>query len=816
MPGRPDPLLTGRFRTGIAALAALLLAVLLAVGSGEAAEVAKTGTSASDTRMQERIADPATPTPDLESIRDDLVRRRAEAQAEVEAKSPAVEELKGRLAALGEPPAEGVTEPPEIAEMRRTLNQEIADAQAPVIEAQQAAERADALISEIDRTVRARFSAELAGRGRSPLNPDVWSTATREISRHLRDQRDDLVERFGDPYNQRLALRRLPGNILMVLAGIAVVMTLRSWAARAMERRLAERPDPHATGWLFALRNLARLVVSAIGAGLIFAAFDPDRLIARGGPQSFFELPRSLAILIAASWLADSLYAPRLRAHRLLPLADDEARWASRVVVGLGAVVALTTAAAMNVPEADLSEAAQTVIFFPLELLAALGLWQAAKVIRTTRTRLATTYAAETESATVQVGLRFLSILARVLQIIALVGPLLGMAGYLAAAGYLLFPSILSLGIIGTGVVIYDLLARISIALLTAPSEDPGLIPFVVATVVVLAAIPVLALAWGARASDLADAWGTLNEGVTLGGIRISLSVVLTFGAVFILGAGLTRLVQTILRASVLPRTRLDAGGRNAVLAGFGYLGFALAAFAAVSAAGLNLSSLALVAGALSVGIGFGLQNVVSNFVSGIILLVERPVKEGDWIEVGGFAGYVKGINVRSTEIETFDRASVILPNSDLVAGTVLNRTHKGMSGRLQVPVSVTYDANPRHVEEILIRLAEEHPLVLQDPTPRVLFLSLGADTMDFELRCWLRDVNFSLSVRSDLNFEIMERFSSEGIRTRFFGRDLPPDHGQKLPEEASGMPPAGTQPGLQAPEQEDPPAPPPKGAKPG
>jgi small-conductance mechanosensitive channel len=155
-------------------------------------------------------------------------------------------------------------------------------------------------------------------------------------------------------------------------------------------------------------------------------------------------------------------------------------------------------------------------------------------------------------------------------------------------------------------------------------------------------------------------------------------------------------------------------------------------------------------------------------------------VKEGDWIEVGGFSGYVKGINVRSTEIETFDRASVILPNSDLVAGTVLNRTHSGMSGRLQVAVSVVYDSDPKRVEAILLEIAESHPLVLQEPAPRVLFMDLGPDSMNFELRCWLRDVNFSLSVRSDMNFEIIERFRREGIRIPFYGRDLP----EAAPEE--------------------------------
>jgi small-conductance mechanosensitive channel len=323
------------------------------------------------------------------------------------------------------------------------------------------------------------------------------------------------------------------------------------------------------------------------------------------------------------------------------------------------------------------------------------------------------------------------------------------------------------LGLLGGGVVIYDLLNKTALTLLAAPNateEDAGLMPVIVGTLVGLASLPLLALIWGARTSDLGETWTVLNEGVTFGGMRLSISVIVTLIAVFALGAALTRLIQTILRASVLPHTKLDQGGRTAVVAGVGYLGFVIAALAAVSAAGLNLSNVAIVAGALSVGIGFGLQNLVSNFVYGIILLVERPVKEGDWIEVGGFSGYVRGINVRSTEIQTFDRASVILPNSDLVAGTVLNRTHTGTSGRVQIPVGVSYDADPRRVEATLLAIAEAHPLVLQDPAPVVLFMGFGASTMDFEIRCWLRDVNFSLSARSDMNFDIVSRFREEGI----------------------------------------------------
>lgn len=289
----------------------------------------------------------------------------------------------------------------------------------------------------------------------------------------------------------------------------------------------------------------------------------------------------------------------------------------------------------------------------------------------------------------------------------------------------------------------------------------------------ILALAPWVLLQWGFSGSDIIG-WGRQALfGFTIGGYEISIARIAMGILLFAALLFATRYLQRWLDNNVFNRPNMDSGIANSIRTAVGYAGILVASLAAASYAGFNITNVALVAGALSVGIGFGLQSIVNNFVSGLILLVGRPIKVGDWIVAGSEEGYVRRISVRATEIETFDRATVIIPNSDLISGRVTNWTHRNTLGRLIVNIGVSYSADPEQVREILLRVAGENETVMRFPAPKVFFLDFGASSLDFSLRAYIADVNNRMTVSTELRMAIFKALKDANIEIPFPQQDI-------------------------------------------
>jgi small-conductance mechanosensitive channel len=705
----------------------------------------------------------------LETLRAELVgwrevftRARADNQVRITT-------LQTQINTLGPPPGEGGTEPSVITDTREALHRQLEAAQAPVKAAEIALARANALIAETDTTLRARQTDAMFALGSPPLDPGNWPLAFDDVSLTLRLAWAGIANSFGTKTQRAELLSNAPVALVLGAFGMVLLLRGRRWVVEA-GTRLRERTSGRAHEVWGLVLTLGQFLLPLAGVYALVEALHVAGFLGLRAQVLVDDLPVLGLSFFLARWLGNRIFGQPGVSWRVLNMPGSGSAEGRFHAAMLGLLYGISRMVDHIATYETYSPASRAVLDFPIVVFSGFLLLRLGQLLRTY---------AKAESASLEDGPSFatrtIALAGFALIVVGLVAPLAAAVGYGQLAGNLVFPTILTAGLVAALLVLHYFF--IDLYGFVFKSEETrardALVPVLASFVVALAAIPIFALIWGARRTDITELWTRVGEGVTIGETVIAPSDLVTFAVIFGIGFAATRLVQGMLKSTVLPKTRLDIGGQNAISAGIGYVGIFLAALIAITSAGINLSSLAIVAGALSVGIGFGLQNIVSNFVSGIILLIERPISEGDWIEVGGQMGYVRDISVRSTRIETFDRTDVILPNSDLISGVVTNYTRGNLVGRVIVPVGVAYGTDTLRVEHLLMDIAKAHPLITVNPPPSVFFTEFGADSLNFEIRAILRDVNFKMSVLSELNHEIARCFAEEGIEIPFAQRDI-------------------------------------------
>lgn len=693
----------------------------------------------------------------LERLRSDLVTWRDRFLRAQALNASRISTVQAQIAALG-PVPEGGAEDSRVAERRAALAAELGRLRAPVLLAEEAYAQANGLIAEIDTLLRQRRADAITTRGQSPLNPAHWPGIAADLSGLIGNLWKEASVTFASAARRAVLAQNLGQVLFYALAGAILLARGRRWMAR-LSRMVTARTRRHYGVWGLVI-SLGQLALPYFGLSAIVLALQATGLPGFRLSQIIEQIPNAGAFAIFARWLSERLFSDGSNVPLAAGFDPGKRARARREVSLMGWFIGAGSMILAILDAGEVSPVAATAAILPAQILLCWVLFRFGQIL------LAPPEAAAAElGEAVNFRRGLMSLLGRVTMGVAVVGPVLTALGYSVAGEALTYPFAMTLALIGVVMILQTF--AFDIYALVMGDEDgsrDALLPVIVATLLTVAALPALALFWGLRVEDLAEMWTRFREGYSIGDTRISPTDFLTFALIFAVGFMLTRLIQGVLRTTILPKTRIDQGGRTAILSGIGYVGIFLSGLFAITTAGLDLSNIAIVAGALSVGIGFGLQNIVSNFISGIILLIERPISEGDWIEVGGKMGYVRDISVRSTRIETFDRTNVIVPNADLISGQVTNWTRGSSVGRIIVPVSVMFGTDIPRVMSILKEIAEGHPMVLLNPPPSVVLQNFGPDVLNFEIRAIVRDVNFGLSVRSEMNVEIANRFFTEGI----------------------------------------------------
>ena len=770
---------------------------------------------------------------DLVRIRNEIQEISTRSRQSVEQLKPRLEAIRQQIAKLGPPPAKDApAESDQIAHERLKLNALAAAIDGAMKTADLLSERASQVIDRIQLYQRELFTRSVLKRTQSPLLPALWIELTRESQRGVGDVRRLLSNWWSIAEAHEGPLAALSLFLLVLWAGLRFLVRR---LIRAHRNRHTKEPSffgkATAAAWVAPALALPPIVAMA---GL-YLGLDHFDLLHLGMNRLATTAVQAVIAFCSVTALAAALLTPRRPDWRLFNLSDVAAgriRWLMFLIASVYAI------------DLFLKELSN-VIYAPLSVTIAqsflAGMAFSGLLIALLRTPFGaadmgpsdapalvgdaspTEVVEARDSAQIDMFRSSSTLEPRWLKLplwLVAIGIILAaLLGYVSLARFLSGQIVVTGSILVAVILLHHAIKAIAGDLVDP--EQPGgfwlthrlgfdesrrrqlalLLSVLLNSGLVLLAAPLVLLQWG---FDWAVVKGWLTAamfGFKVGSVEISLARILSAVAILMAGLFATRMLQRSLDQTVLLPQRMDVGIANSVRTAVGYAGVGAASLIAVSYAGLDFTNLAIVAGALSVGIGFGLQSVVNNFVSGLILLVERPVKVGDWIVVGADEGHVRRISVRSTEIETFDRSSVIIPNADLIQGRVKNWTLRDSVGRVRLNVGVSYNSDPAMARDILLKVAGAHPAVLKFPAPSVSFESFGPSAIELAVFLFVNNVNQGGTVKAELAFQILKAFREAGIEMPFpqqevHLRSLEPFRGQvarAIDEHRQHHPSAGT-----------------------
>jgi small-conductance mechanosensitive channel len=709
-----------------------------------------------DARSDQALGDLASR---VAPLRDELRQR-------IETLETRLARTEARLKELGAPPPPNAPpEDPALAAERARVTAEQRALDAALKQARLLALRADQLAAHISDLRRNLVAGRLFARSAGLLDPAFWREAADGIPGEIAAI-GELLRSSWVMARDKIGLAGIAAAAL-ILAGVAGGAAL---LVRAGRRRLLARPAGTRFG-----RALKALIV--LLSGTLFApalvivvvlALESLGVLSGGLSRIGYGLAAALAVACFCRAAALALFAPDEPGRRLTGLGDDEARFLADHLARGGALLGAAILCNVVFRATD----APTALSVAVSALMSLAIAGVAIHL------LARLPQGDPEGAgrAGLPGLRVVLWLFVATIVVALVAGYIGFVAFVAARFIAVLATLCALYVVlvwidalFTEVLTGDTAHGRAIARMLGITprglELAGtLLSAVLRIVIVLLALPPVIGPWGLFAGDFSDFLRQVTSGIRIAGITLSLTAILTAFIWLVVGVLAARGVQRWLKTRLMPRTGIEPGLQHSIATLIGYVLLIAAVALALGQLGIAAQQIALVAGALSVGIGFGLQSVVSNFVSGIVLLAERPIRVGDWVVVKNEEGIVRRISVRATEIETFDHASVIIPNSDFITGAVKNLTRADTMSRITVKVRAPYDGDVAAVRETLMSCASDHPQVLQAPPPRVFLMALGDFALEFELRCFVANVTAALAVKSDLQMTILQRFRAAGI----------------------------------------------------